>query len=81
MFLYVHLFSTKGGTPYTQARFEHGDVLVFGCETKGLPSELVKRHGALRIPIRPQVRSLNLSNAVAIVTYAAIASISPPDFT
>ena len=76
----VHLFSTKGGKAYTQATFEHGDVLVFGCETKGLPSELVRKHGALRIPIRPQVRSLNLSNAVAIVTYAAIASIAPPDF-
>ena len=77
----VYLFSTKGGQAYTKTSFQHGDVLVFGCETKGLPAELVHKHGALRIPIRPQVRSLNLSNAVAIVTYAAIASIDPPDFT
>lgn len=76
----VHLFSTKGSMAYTQATFAHGDVLVFGCETKGLPEHLVRQHGALRIPVRPDVRSLNLSNAVAIVTYAAMASIGPPDF-
>ena len=73
-------FSTKGSMAYTQATFAHGDVLVFGCETKGLPEHLVRLHGALRIPVRPDVRSLNLSNAVAIVTYAAMASIGPPDF-
>jgi tRNA (cytidine/uridine-2'-O-)-methyltransferase len=49
-------------------------VLVFGCETRGLPPELLaaNRESALRIPIRSAVRSLNLSNSAAIVVYEAL---------
>ena len=59
---------------YTSARFEPGDVLVFGRESSGLPETLLAEHreGLLRIPIRPAVRSLNLSNAVAVVAYEAL---------
>ena len=56
------------------ARFAAGDVLVFGCETAGLPAEIVAEFapGArLTIPMRPGVRSLNLSNAVAVAVYEA----------
>ncbi len=68
-------FFTKTATrEYTQVLYERGDVLVFGSESSGLPRSLLDEHFAqtLRIPIRPQVRSLNLSNAVAIVMYEAL---------
>ena len=56
------------------ARFAAGDVLVFGCETAGLPNAVLGEFAAdarLRIPMRPGVRSLNLSNAVAVAVYEA----------
>lgn len=58
---------------YTSAAFQKGDALVFGKETAGLPRSLVEQAGefALRIPIREEVRSLNLANSVAIVAYEA----------
>lgn len=54
--------------------FAPGDALLFGCETRGLPPELRARiapERRLRLPMRPQSRSLNLSNAVAVVVYEA----------
>ena len=57
-----------------EARFAPGDVLVFGCESSGLPDGVVARFAPaarLRIPMRPGVRSLNLSNAVAVTVYEA----------
>jgi tRNA (cytidine/uridine-2'-O-)-methyltransferase len=74
-------FSTHATHPYTLAQFAFGDVLVFGRETKGLPKTLIAEAGnhALRIPMRPDsVRSINLSTAVGIVTYAALAAIDFP---
>ena len=56
------------------ARFVPGDVLVFGCETAGLPQAIIDEfapESRLRIPMRPGVRSLNLSNAVAVAVYEA----------
>lgn len=73
--------STRGTMPYAQAPFEHGDMLVFGKETKGLPAALLERFSdhALRVPMRPgSVRSINLSTAVGIVTYAALARLGFP---
>lgn len=66
--------STKGRTRYDLARFEPDDVLLFGRETSGLPSEIletVPEERRLRIPMRPANRSINLSNAVAIVVFEA----------
>jgi tRNA (cytidine/uridine-2'-O-)-methyltransferase len=59
---------------YTDIRFQPGDFLVFGRETNGLPAELLRENAdrCLRIPMSPQVRSLNLSNAVAVVVYEAV---------
>ncbi len=59
---------------YTQAQFAEGDVLLFGRESQGLPEEIRRAAGdrALRIPIRSDVRSLNLSNAVAVAGYEAL---------
>lgn len=74
-------FSTKGSRRYDEAAFAPGDVLVFGKETKGLPLDLLERNSdrALRIPMREDsVRSINLSTAVGIATYAALAKIGFP---
>lgn len=68
-------FLTKSATRlHFDVAFEPGDVLVFGSETAGLPPWLLARHAerTLRIPTRPQVRSLNLSNSAAIVAYEAM---------
>ncbi|MDD3577233.1 MAG: TrmH family RNA methyltransferase, partial [Halothiobacillus sp.] len=64
--------TTKGGTPFHRTRFEEGDVLVFGPETRGLPPEILAEFepgSRLRLPMKPDSRSLNLSNTVAIAVY------------
>ena len=74
--------STRAQRSYAQAAFAFGDVLVFGRETKGLPAELIAREPerALRIPMREgSVRSINLSTAVGVVTYAALAALGFPN--
>jgi tRNA (cytidine/uridine-2'-O-)-methyltransferase len=66
--------STAGASSLHDARFARGDVLVFGNESGGLPDAVLAGFGAgarLRIPMRPGVRSLNLSNAVAVAVYEA----------
>jgi tRNA (cytidine/uridine-2'-O-)-methyltransferase len=73
--------STKAERSPWNARFEPGDYLVFGRETKGLPEELIHAEAAhaLRIPMAPGgTRSLNLSTAVAIVLYEAVRQQAPP---
>jgi len=66
-------FSKHATKLYTEARFERGDVLVFGSESRGLPDSLLDGHAdrCLRIPTRPEVRSLNLSVSVGIAAYEA----------
>ncbi len=66
--------TTKGGNAYDTVRFAPDDVVVFGPETRGLPDAVLAACPAerrLRIPMREDARSLNLSNAVAIVVYEA----------
>ncbi|HKU68930.1 MAG TPA: tRNA (cytidine(34)-2'-O)-methyltransferase [Candidatus Baltobacteraceae bacterium] len=73
--------STRGTRSYSDAAYAYGDVLVFGKETKGLPQALIDAdpEHALRIPQRPSsVRSINLSTAVGITTYAALAKLGFP---
>lgn len=73
--------STRGKRLYSEADFAFGDVLVFGKETKGLPQALIDASAqhVLRIPQRPgSVRSINLSTAAGVVTYAALAAIGFP---
>ena len=68
-------FLTKTATRhYTTVEFQPGSVLVFGRESSGLPQPLLDEHAdrCLRIPVRPEVRSLNLSNSVAVVAYEAL---------
>lgn len=67
-------FSTRGVTTYSDARFRPGDGLLFGPETRGLPTEALTSlppEQRLRIPMAGNSRSLNLSNSVAVVVYEA----------
>lgn len=72
----IWLLSKFGERPYWEAEFSKEDALVFGSETKGLGKDFLSQHNPnqiVRIPLYCQaVRSLNLSNAVAIVTYEAL---------
>lgn len=66
--------TTRGARTVHQTAFVPGDVLVFGCETTGLPEAILAAFSPARqltIPMRPGVRSLNLSNAVAVTVYEA----------
>ncbi|GAA3974328.1 tRNA (cytidine(34)-2'-O)-methyltransferase [Allohahella marinimesophila] len=66
--------TTKGSRSHSSVDYHEGDVLLFGSETSGLPPEILQslpEQQRLRIPMMPNNRSLNLSNAVAIVTYEA----------
>lgn len=64
--------STKGQTYYTDIDYRPEDVLLFGPETRGLPDEILQNcDNIIKIPMQPHSRSLNLSNAVAIILYEA----------
>ncbi len=66
--------TTKGSSNYAEQRFQPDDVLLFGPETRGLPDEVLQDERVshrLRIPMKAGSRSLNLSNAVAIVAFEA----------
>ena len=66
--------STKAPRCYTEAEFEDGCYLFFGKETKGLPESFLQEHreSCVRIPMRAEARSLNLSNSVAITVFEAL---------
>jgi tRNA (cytidine/uridine-2'-O-)-methyltransferase len=75
------LLSTRATRSYGDAEFARGDALVFGKETAGLPQALIDAHPdrALRIPMRAgAVRSINLSTAAGVVTYAALERLGFP---
>jgi len=66
--------STRGGNDYASLSYRGGDALLFGPETRGLPAQVlesVATGNRIRIPMQPGNRSLNLSNAVAVVCYEA----------
>jgi tRNA (cytidine/uridine-2'-O-)-methyltransferase len=70
----LYACSTKGRRSYAEVAFSPGDALLFGPESRGLPSQLLRElapRQRIRIPMRPQSRSLNLSNAVALILYEA----------
>ena len=67
-------FTTRGSTPLPALRWQPGDWFVFGSESRGLDPALRERFAApqrVRLPMRPGQRSLNLSNAVAVVVFEA----------
>jgi tRNA (cytidine/uridine-2'-O-)-methyltransferase len=70
----IFALSTRATARYTDVAFRPGDAFVFGSETAGLPATMLESFAAerrLRLPMRPGNRSLNLSNAVAVVVFEA----------
>lgn len=69
-----HYLTTKAPHIYVEQKYQDNDYFLFGKETRGLPEELLYKNPerCIRIPMRAEARSLNLSNSVAIVTYEAL---------
>ncbi len=67
------LLTTKAERCYTDVAYDAGSLLIFGKETAGLPAQLRQQYAdcCVRIPMKAEARSLNLSNAVAVVAYEA----------
>ena len=73
--------TTRGGTAYHEVHYEEGDAILFGPETRGLPASVLGDLGpsrTLRIPMKPGSRSLNLSNAAALVLYEGLRQLGFP---
>lgn len=70
----IYMATTKGADVYTDVRYEADCYLMFGKESAGIPEELLRKNRgrAVRVPMNPGIRSLNLSNSVAIVLYEAL---------
>ena len=70
----AHYATTKAPRAYHEAEYRDGDYLFFGCETRGLPENLLQKvyDQCIRIPMRGEARSLNLANSAAIVLYEAL---------
>jgi len=70
----IFAITTKGAFSYKKTQFMQGDVFLFGSETAGLPQDIrnnIPTEHQLRIPMKPNNRSMNLSNSVAIISYEA----------
>ncbi len=76
----MRLFSTKAPRAYTEADYSDGCFLFFGRETKGLPEDFLETHfeSCVRIPMREEARSLNLSNSVAVGVFEALRQLDFP---
>ena len=70
----IYMATTKGPNVYTEAHFEPDCYIMFGKESAGIPEEILheNKENSIRIPMNPSIRSLNLSNSVAIVLYEAL---------
>jgi len=79
----MYFASTHGEKSYHEPSYQPDDFLVFGKETAGLPKELLAAHqeSVIRIPMGPEIRSLNLSNSVAIILYEALRQQNFPGLT
>lgn len=79
----LRLFTARGGEALFDVGFAPDDVLCFGAESKGLPAELLTElaHRRVYVPVRAEVRSLNLANVVALALYTAMdrAGVPMPD--
>ncbi|WP_115720346.1 tRNA (uridine(34)/cytosine(34)/5-carboxymethylaminomethyluridine(34)-2'-O)-methyltransferase TrmL [Gallaecimonas mangrovi] len=77
----VYACTTKGSRSFHLPQYQAGDILLFGPETRGLPMDVIESLPAeqrIRIPMQPNSRSLNLSNAVAIISYEALRQLDYP---
>ena len=70
----IYMATTKAKQVYTEVSYEPDCYLMFGKESAGIPEEILVEHRdtAIRIPMNPKIRSLNLSNSAAIVLYEAL---------
>lgn len=75
--------TTKAKHVHSDVSYQVGDMLVFGPETRGLPEDLLGMHedACIRIPMLRAARSLNLSNAAAIISYEAMRQLGYPDLS
>ena len=74
--------TTKGGTPYHRVQYVAGDALLFGPETRGLPASILASLGSertIRVPMKAHSRSLNLSNAAALIVYEGLRQLGFPE--
>lgn len=78
-----YYFTTKGKHVHSDVKYKDNVYILFGREDKGLPEELLyeNEEHCVRIPMRPDLRSLNLSNSVAIATYEILRQWDYPDLT
>lgn len=76
----IYFFSKRSHQYYPAIRHTNSDILVFGSESKGLPKHILEKYDSqvYGIPLRPGVRSLNLSGAVHVIAYHALASMGFP---
>ena len=79
----MYFATTKADKTYCDVSYEDGCFIVFGKETKGLPEELIEANleTAVRIPMKEEARSLNLSNSVAVALYEALRQLDFPELT
>lgn len=80
----IYAATTKGASPYHEVHYQVGDAILFGPETRGLPQPVLDHIGAtgtIRIPMRAHSRSLNLSNAAALVVYEGLRQLGFPDLS
>lgn len=77
----LYYATTKTKQSYSDVYYQAGDMILFGKETKGLPESLLQASpkSCIRLPMRAEIRSLNLSNAVAIIAYEALRQLDFPD--
>jgi tRNA (cytidine/uridine-2'-O-)-methyltransferase len=67
----IYTVSTKGKSIYSDLTYSQGDAFIFGPESRGLPQIIREKYTSIYMPMRSEGRSLNLANAVAVVTYEA----------
>jgi Predicted rRNA methylase (SpoU class) len=77
----IFLATTKARQSYAEVDYSQGAALIFGKETAGLPADLRERYASrcVRIPIKIEARSLNLSNSVAIIAFEALRQMNFPN--
>jgi len=76
----VYLATTKAQTAYSEIKYQNEDMIVFGCETRGLPAQILDAFpgSGIRIPMLDIGRSLNLGNSAAIIIYEALRQMEYP---
>ncbi|MCK4311364.1 MAG: tRNA (cytidine(34)-2'-O)-methyltransferase [Candidatus Cloacimonetes bacterium] len=74
----IYFCTTKSNNIYTNRDYKQGDIFVFGPETRGIPESILEKYWeqTIKIPMSENIRSINLSNSVAIVLYEALRQVT-----